>query len=101
MTTGRLALEIWDASKDEDWVLTAGTLEHWLAERYRLYTLDQRRRLMRAEIHHPPWPLQPATASFEANTMPPPGIDLAAQQPPLLHFSRRQDVVIWPLQPGG
>ena len=27
MTTGRLALEVWEAIKDEDWVLTAGTLE--------------------------------------------------------------------------
>ncbi len=29
MTTGRLALEVWDAIKDEDWVLTAGTLKNW------------------------------------------------------------------------
>jgi uncharacterized protein YqjF (DUF2071 family) len=75
----------------------AGTLEHWLTERYCLYTLDERQRVMRAEIHHPPWPLQPATATFEANTMPPAGVDLAAQEP-LLHFARRQDVVIWPLR---
>ncbi|MBI4171286.1 MAG: thiamine pyrophosphate-binding protein [Actinobacteria bacterium] len=27
MTTGRLALEVWDAVKDEDWVVSAGTLE--------------------------------------------------------------------------
>jgi hypothetical protein len=30
--------------------------------------------------------------------MPPPGVDLAAQEP-LLHLARRQDVVIWPLRP--
>jgi uncharacterized protein YqjF (DUF2071 family) len=76
----------------------AGTLEHWLAERYCLYTIDERQRLMRAEIHHPPWPLQPAIATFDANTMPPAGVDLAAHDP-LLHFARRQDVVIWPLRP--
>jgi uncharacterized protein YqjF (DUF2071 family) len=80
------------------WRAEAGALEHWLAERYCLYTLDGRQRPMRAEIHHPPWPLQPATATFEANTMPPPGIELLAQEP-LLHFARRQDVVIWPLRP--
>ena len=28
-TTGRLALEIWEAIKGEDWVLTANTLEDW------------------------------------------------------------------------
>src|SRR5438128_3584944 len=30
MTTGRLALEIWEAIKDEDWVLTANTLREWV-----------------------------------------------------------------------
>jgi len=29
ITTGRLALEIWDVIKSEDWVLTANTLEEW------------------------------------------------------------------------
>jgi acetolactate synthase-1/2/3 large subunit len=29
ITLPRLASEVWDAIKDEDWVLTAGTLEHW------------------------------------------------------------------------
>jgi uncharacterized protein YqjF (DUF2071 family) len=78
-----------------------GTLEQFLTERYCLYTLDARRRLTRAQIHHPPWPLQPATATTHHNTMAEPyGIALAGE-PPLLHFARRQDVVIWPLQPLG
>jgi uncharacterized protein YqjF (DUF2071 family) len=73
-----------------------GSLERWLAERYCLYTLDGRRRIQRADIHHPPWPLQPAAAHIERNTMADPfGIELEGE--PLLHFSRRQDVVIWPL----
>jgi len=29
ITLPRLASEVWDAIKQEDWVLTAGTLEHW------------------------------------------------------------------------
>ncbi|MDP2623780.1 MAG: thiamine pyrophosphate-binding protein [Actinomycetota bacterium] len=29
MTTARLAMEVWGAIKDEDWVLTAGTLKDW------------------------------------------------------------------------
>jgi acetolactate synthase-1/2/3 large subunit len=32
MTTGRLALEVWEAIKDEDWVLTAGTLKEWTSK---------------------------------------------------------------------
>jgi len=33
-----------------------GTLEHYLTERYCLYTTDGRGRLIRGEIHHSPWP---------------------------------------------
>jgi uncharacterized protein YqjF (DUF2071 family) len=74
-----------------------GTLEHWLTERYCLYTADKRQGVMRAEIHHPPWPLQPASAEIATNTMAPGNIALV--DAPLLHFARRQDVVIWPPGP--
>jgi uncharacterized protein YqjF (DUF2071 family) len=73
-----------------------GSLEHFLAERYCLYTSHEGR-LHRAEIHHPPWPLQTAEATIELNTMPPDGVTLP-DEPPLLHFSASQDVVIWPLE---
>jgi uncharacterized protein YqjF (DUF2071 family) len=73
-----------------------GTLEHFLTERYCLYTVDRERTAWRAEIHHPPWPLQRARAAFEVNTMAAPlGFELAGDDA-LLHFSARQDVVIWP-----
>lgn len=73
-----------------------GSLERWLTERYCLYTLDERRRTLRGEIHHPPWPLRPAWAEIETNTMTSPfGIPL--EDEPLLHFSGRQDVALWPL----
>ena len=71
------------------------SLAHFLTERYCLYAEDGGR-LKRAEIHHAPWPLQPAEAEIEENTMPPEGIELLDDDP-LLHFSARQDVVIWPL----
>jgi uncharacterized protein YqjF (DUF2071 family) len=76
----------------------AGSLEHFLTERYCLFTLHEGRTHW-AEIHHPPWPLQPAEAEIAENTMPPPGIDLDGE--PLLHYSERQDVVIWPLEAYG
>jgi uncharacterized protein len=70
-----------------------GTLEHWLTERYCLYAVHDGR-VLRAEIHHPPWPLQPAEAEIERNTMTAPlGLGLAGE--PLMHFAARQDVVIW------
>jgi uncharacterized protein YqjF (DUF2071 family) len=78
----------------ERFTATEGSLEHFLAERYCLYAED-RGRIFRADIHHRPWPLQPATAEIELNTMPPDGIGLDGE--PLLHYSARQDVVIWPL----
>jgi uncharacterized protein YqjF (DUF2071 family) len=74
-----------------------GSLEHWLTERYCLYTVHQGR-VYRGEIHHPPWPLQDAAAEFEVNTMAAAAqIDLH-HTAPLLHFSPRQDVLIWPLR---
>jgi uncharacterized protein YqjF (DUF2071 family) len=73
-----------------------GSLEWFLTERYCLYAID-RGRLQRAEIQHPPWPLQAADMRLETNTMPSPAIDLEGS--PTLHFSRRQDVLIWPLRP--
>lgn len=75
---------------------SAGSLEHFLAERYCLYTTGKSGALIRCEIHHPPWPLQLAGASFQQNTMASAaGIVLPAEEPPLLHFSRRQDVLVW------
>jgi uncharacterized protein YqjF (DUF2071 family) len=75
-----------------------GTFDHWCTERYCLYTLDDQQRIQRADIHHPQWPLQHATADIARNTMAAPyGIDL--QGDPVLHFSERQDVLFWPLAP--
>jgi uncharacterized protein YqjF (DUF2071 family) len=72
-----------------------GSLEWFLAERYCLYTTDARGVLQRAEIHHELWPLQAAEAEVELTTISPIELDGA----PLCHFSRRQDVVLWPLEP--
>ncbi|MCA8958309.1 MAG: DUF2071 domain-containing protein [Planctomycetes bacterium] len=72
-----------------------GSLEHWLTERYCLYTQDRRGRLVRAEVQHVPWPLQRAEAEIERNDLLVPH-GLAVDGPPaLLHFSRRLDVVVW------
>lgn len=78
--------------------IAPGSLEHFLTERYCLYTLAADDRPLRADIHHGPWPLRPAEAEIETNTMAPPGLELPDVEP-LLHFSARQDVVIWSLEP--
>jgi uncharacterized protein YqjF (DUF2071 family) len=72
------------------------SIEHFLAERYCLYTADGEARIIRCEIHHPPWPLQLAEAAIEENTMAAAaGIAVPELKPELLHFSRRQKVVVW------
>jgi uncharacterized protein YqjF (DUF2071 family) len=72
-----------------------GTLEYFLTERYCLYALDHAGHPYRLDIHHPPWPLQPARARFEANTMAEASGITLPDLPPLLHFARRQDMVAW------
>jgi len=72
-----------------------GTLEHWLTERYCLYAQAPGGQLFRAEVHHVPWPLQQAEATFESSTLTEPhGFSLKGP-PTLLHFSKRIDVVVW------
>jgi uncharacterized protein YqjF (DUF2071 family) len=74
-----------------------GSLEHWLTERYCLYTFGRDGAPQRAEIHHRPWQLQVARARIERNTMAlQTGLALSGE--PLLHYAERQDVVFWTRQ---
>jgi len=75
-----------------------GSLEAWLTDRYCLYSANRAGRVWRAEVDHARWPLQPAWADVRRNTMASQiGIGLAT--PPLLHFSRRLDVIAWGIEP--
>ena len=70
-------------------------LERFLTARYCLYATDNAGRLLRGEIHHGDWTLQPAEAEVEKLDMTRQiGLDLPDTDP-LLHFSRRLDVVAW------
>jgi uncharacterized protein YqjF (DUF2071 family) len=65
-----------------------GSLDAWLTERYCLYTLGRRGEVCRAEIHHPRWPLQPAEAEINTNSM---ALAAGLRLPdvsPVLHFAR-------------
>ncbi len=71
------------------------TLEHFLTERYHLYS-SAGKRIWRGDIMHPRWTLLAGDARIERNSM------LAAaalrqlgQEPPLLHYSAFQDVRFW------
>ena len=89
----------------EPYQAAAGTLEHWLTERYCLYALSPGGTLYRTEVHHPPWPLCSAEAEIECNDLFAdhfqPSSRPSALAPPLLHFARRVDVVAWQPVPVG
>jgi uncharacterized protein len=72
-----------------------GTLEYFLTERYCLYTADRRGHIIRGEIHHLPWRLQRAEAELAKNSMAEP-LRITLESRTLLHFARRQDVLVWP-----
>ena len=75
-----------------------GTLEHFLTERYCLYTVDDKFRVRRLQIHHRPWPLQVGEAEIRVNTMADAAGLRLPSTAPLLHFSKRQDMVAWPME---
>jgi hypothetical protein len=57
-----------------------------------------RQRSVPGQVAHRPWPLEEATGTAELNTMAAPyGLELSGS--PLLHFSERQDAIIWNLEP--
>jgi uncharacterized protein len=79
----------------EAFVPVAGSIEHFLTERYCLYNADRHGTPYRLDIHHPVWMLRSAEAELARNTMAgASGIALPDRQP-LLHFSARQDAVAW------
>jgi uncharacterized protein YqjF (DUF2071 family) len=84
--------------RDEMGIVPKDSLEYWFTERYCLYAKDKSDDICRAEIHHPPWPLQRANAKIRTNSMTDALGILLPQTAPLLHFSKFQEVAIWPLQ---
>ena len=68
-----------------------GSLEHFLVERYRLFS-QRRGRLVTAVVAHEPWPLQPAAGRIDVNEMAPPGLLFRGE--PLLHFVESVDARI-------
>jgi uncharacterized protein len=73
-----------------------GTLEHFLTERYCLYSASKRGNVYRGDIHHHPWPLRRAELEMGSLAMTEQiGVELP-EMAPLLHFSKRLDVLAWP-----
>jgi uncharacterized protein YqjF (DUF2071 family) len=75
-----------------------GTLEYFLLERSCLFTRNRAGQAVRSSLHHVPWPLEEAEAEIERNDLAEAiGIKLPDQEP-VLHYSRRLAVYIWPAE---
>jgi uncharacterized protein YqjF (DUF2071 family) len=74
-----------------------GSLEEFLTNRLSLFGVGRSGAPNRARIEHRPWPLQEAEAEIQVNTLASSlGIQLP-DEPPLLHFASRLEVVgRWP-----
>ena len=72
-----------------------GSLEHFLTERYCLYSANRKGRVRRGDIHHEMWPLERAEVELEEIDMTSQiGVTLPDTEP-VLHFARRLDVLAW------
>jgi uncharacterized protein YqjF (DUF2071 family) len=67
-----------------------GSLDHWLTERHCLYS-PRGGRLLRLDVIHDPWPLQPAEARVEENLMAE-GLGVELRGEPLLHYAENLQV---------
>ncbi|TGL66793.1 YqjF family protein [Leptospira kmetyi] len=74
-----------------------GTLEHWLTERYCLYSNDSQGRIYRGEVHHLPWPLQKAECAVRQNTILESHKIPLLSSAPLVHYSDSIKVALFPL----
>jgi uncharacterized protein YqjF (DUF2071 family) len=75
-----------------------GTIEHFLLERYILYSLDEQRQLHRARIHHQPYPAQRVDVThFDETLIWAAGIK-RAEQPALRHYAREVNVKVYGLE---
>lgn len=71
-----------------------GSLDEFLIERYCVYS-SHRGKLYRTELHHQPWPLQPASVELQSNSLAEAlGLSLPPQ-PELCHFSRCNKLLTW------
>ena len=75
----------------------AGTLDHFLVERYFLYAA-RRGGLFRGQVHHAPYPVQAALARSVEETMLAANRIVRPGDAPLAHFSTGVDVEVFALE---
>ena len=78
-----------------------GTLEFFLAERYRLFARRRDGRLVTASVHHPPYPLAPAdVTAHDSRVIELAGLGTPAGPPDHALYSRRVDVTVFKIGDG-
>lgn len=75
-----------------------GTLEHFLVERYILYSQDEQRQLHRARVHHQPYPVQRAEVLALDETLVWAAGIRRAEGADLRHYAREVNVKVYPLE---
>ncbi len=83
------------APASEVYVPKEGTLDHWLTERYCLFSTNNGSNIYCGEIHHRPWPLQKAKADISKNTLFTPFRMEGSEGKPICHFSKGLDTLFW------
>ena len=73
----------------------AGTIEHFLVERYILYAEDRDRQLWRARVHHQPYPLQKADVTHLEETLVWASKIRRPEAPALRHYAREVNVKVY------
>lgn len=71
-----------------------GTLDHWLLERYCLYSTNSQTNLYCGEIHHRPWTLQKVKVEIMKNTLFT-SFNMDLDIEPIYHFSKGIDTLFW------
>jgi len=72
----------------------AGTLEHFLTERYCFFS-QVGDRVVRTDVHHWPWPLRIAKVEVLSNTLVNEWA-ITLREPAFCHYSPGVDVISWP-----
>ena len=67
----------------------------WLTARFSMFS-RRAGTLLRTDIVHEPWPLAPAAADIDVETLVAADGLARPDSPPILHFARRLDVRAWP-----
>jgi uncharacterized protein YqjF (DUF2071 family) len=78
--------------------LRSGSLEYFLTERYCLFSRNHAGEAVRTNIHMVASPLEDAEAEIEQNNLPASVGIAIPEQEPVLHYSRRLALYVWPAE---